>query len=385
MQTKTNVFLDFDNTQFDGHLHNSLAQFIRQYEDNDINGLTRKQLERELMNIGPLSEGSKQAVKDALELSLTMDRGRAKGNPKHKAHSFEFFDGKGLNEFVGKSKGQGVDVVVLTASMYPNAIKAVYAMSGLTELKDISIISVPINSDRIKMAQDKNTEIQKYEENQRVRNQDLHTVHNIFVDDSKENIQVFRNSSNPATNTGILVPNGIVLKDLTTAVEKTLSGKQEYVSKGVSSSAPEVPPRTPVVPPKAKTDKASAHDYTENQDTEEGLYAYRDAAGELHSSKHKYKENVVLNDKNDIKGNLSKFTETQNKPQMTREQGGKSQASQAKGMDRSQVAPPLPPKAKTDQAPAVPPRGKVDQAPPVPPRAKADQAPPVPARAQRMR
>lgn len=360
MKTKTNVFLDFDNTQFDGHLHNSMNSFISNYSNNDIPGLSKKQLMKELMGTGPLSEGSKQAVQDALELSLTLDRGRAKGNPKHKAHTFEFFDGKGLNEFVGKSKNQGVDVVVLTASMYPNAIKAVYEMNGLTHLKDISIISVPITN-RAQMAQDKNTEIQKYEENQRLRNKELHTVHNIFVDDSKENIQVFRNSSNPATNTGILVPNGIVLKELTTAVEKTLSGKQESVSKGVSSSAPEVPPRT-------KTDKAPAHDYTENQDTEEGLYAYRDAAGELHSSKHKYKENVVLNDKNNMKGNLSKFTETQNKPQMIREQGGRSHGAQAKGMDN-------------EVAPAIPARSP--KAPPIPPRAKVEQAPPVPARPQR--
>lgn len=364
MKTKTNVFLDFDNTQFDGHLHNSMNSFISNYSNNDIPGLSKKQLMKELMGTGPLSEGSKQAVQDALELSLTLDRGRAKGNPKHKAHTFEFFDAKGLNEFVGKSKNQSVDVVVLTASMYPNAIKAVYEMNGLTHLKDISIISVPITN-RAQMAQDKNTEIQKYEENQRLRNKELHTVHNIFVDDSKENIQVFKKSSNPATNTGILVPNGIVLKELITAVEKTLSGKQESVSKGVSSSAPEVPPRT-------KTDKASVHDYTEDQDTEEGLYAYRDAAGELHSSKNKYKENVVLNDKNNMKGNLSKFTETQNKPQLIREQGARSQASHAKGMDNPQVAPPLPPRSP-----------KADQAPPVPPRAKAEQAPPVPARTQR--
>lgn len=360
MKTKTNVFLDFDNTQFDGHLHNSMNSFISNYSNNDIPGLTKKQLMKELMGTGPISEGSKQAVQDALEFSLAVDRGRAKGNPKHKAHTFDFFDAKGLNEFAAKSKGQGVDVVVLTASMYPNAIKAVYEMNGLTHLKDISIISVPINSNRTIMAQDKNTEIQKYEENQRLKNKELHTVHNIFVDDSKENIKVFNESRNP-NNTGILAPNGIDLKKLNTAVEKTLSGKQEFVSKGVSSN-----------------------DNTENQDIEEGLYAYRDAAGELHSSKHKYKENVVSTDKKDLKGNLSKFTETQNKPQMIREQGARSQASHAKGMDNPQVAPPLPPRSpKADQAPAVPPRAKAGQAPPVPPRAKAEQVPPVPARTQR--
>lgn len=360
MKTKTNVFLDFDNTQFDGHLHNSMNSFISNYSNNDIPGLTKKQLMKELMGTGPLSEGSKQAVQDALELSLVLDKGRAKGNPKHKAHTFDFFDGKGLNEFAAKSKGQGVDVVVLTASMYPNAIKAVYEMNGLTHLNDISIISVPINSNRTIMAQDKNTEIQKYEENQRLKNRDLHTVHNIFVDDSKENIKVFNESRNP-NNTGILAPDGIDLKKLTAAVEKTLSGKQESFAKGVNS-----------------------HDHTENQDTEEGLYAYRDAAGELHSSKHKYKENVVLNDKTDMKANLSKFTETQNKPQMIREQGGRSHGAQAKGIN-NEVAPAIPARDYTPKTPAVTPRSPKAEAkvPALPPRAKVEQAPPVPARPQR--
>lgn len=360
MKTKTNVFLDFDNTQFDGHLHNTMIRYTGEYEDHDIPGLTKKQLMKELMATGPLSEESKQAVQEALADSVKMDALRAKNNPKYKAHTFDFFDAEGLNELAARSKGQGVDVVVLTASMFPNAIKAVYEMNGLTHLKDISIISVPINSNRTKMAQDKNTEIQKYEENQRLRNKDLHTVHNIFVDDSKENIEVFNKNKNP-NNTGILAPNGIDLKKLNTAIEKTLSGKQESVSKGVSS-----------------------YDNTENQTTEEGLYAYRDAAGELHSSKHKYKENVVSTDKKDLKGNLSMFTETQNKPQMIRERGARSQASHAKGLDNLQVAPPLPPRSpKADQAPAVPPRAKAEQAPPVPPRAKTEQAPPVPARTQR--
>ncbi|MDQ1856008.1 hypothetical protein [Chryseobacterium sp. WLY505] len=366
MKTKTNVFLDFDNTQFDGHLHNTMIRYTGEYEDHDIPGLTKKQLMKELMGTGPLSEESKQAVQEALADSAKIDVLKAKNNPKYKAHTFDFFDAEGLNELAGKSKGQGVDVVVLTASMFPNAIKAVYEMNGLTHLKDISIISVPINTNRTKMAEDKNTEIQKYEENQRLKDKELHTVHNIFVDDSKENIQVFTKSRNPATNIGILTPDGIgkVMKSLEKEIENTLekkSGKQESVSAKVN-------PRESV----------------ENQNTEEeeGLYAYRDNKGELHSSKHKYKENVFSTGKNDMRGNLSMFTETQNQPQRNREQGLRAQASHSKGMDNIQVAPALPPRSpKVDpNAPALPPKGKVDQAPPVPSRTKANQAPAIPPR-----
>ena len=385
MKTKTNVFLDFDNTQFDGHLHNAMNTFTGQYEDHDIPGLTKNQLKRELMGTGPISPESKQAVQQALEDAAKMDSLRAKNNSKYKAHTFGFFDAEGLNEFAKKSKEQGVDVVVLTASMFPNAIKAVYEMNGLTHLKDISIISVPINRSREVMAESKNKEIQEYEKEQRSRIKGLETVHNIFVDDTEINIKVFNKSENP-NNIGLFTPNGINIKDLQEKVEKTLTGKQKSVS-----------------------EKVNPRESMENQNTEEkeGLYAYFDNKGELHSSKskykeksnskdasygkdevygsysreeglktsdHKYKEKVVSTDKNDMKGNLSKFTETQNQPQRNREQGVRAQASHAKGMDNPQVAPALPPRSP-----------KVDQAPPVPPRAKVDQAPPVPPRTQKMR
>ncbi|WP_426479207.1 hypothetical protein ACP3T3_07075 [Chryseobacterium sp. CBSDS_008] len=212
MKTKTNVFLDFNNTQFDGHLHNSVMSFIEEYKDNNIAGLAKDQLMRELMAKDPLTPESKLAVQQAL-----MD------SKKKSNKTFDFFDAKGLNEFVKKSKDQYVDVIVLTASSFPNAIKAVYELKGLTHLKDISMISVPIQYGVAVMAESKSAEIQQYEREQRLRIKGLDTVHNIFVDDTKINIDVFKKSSNPATNIGILVTRGINLKQLNGEVDKTLT------------------------------------------------------------------------------------------------------------------------------------------------------------------
>ncbi|BFO68491.1 hypothetical protein [Chryseobacterium sp. KCF3-3] len=169
MRTKTNVFLDFDNTQFDGHLHNAIMKYTNKYQDNDLPGLSKDQLMKELMGKDPLTLSSKYAVQVALinAKNAAKEEAEKTGKPEK---TFNFFDAKGLNEFVKKSKNQGVDVVVLTASLFPGAIKAVYETRGLTELNDIPMIAVPISKDRIVMAKSKDAEIKKYEKAQKIKN-----------------------------------------------------------------------------------------------------------------------------------------------------------------------------------------------------------------------
>lgn len=212
MKTKTNVFLDFNYTQFDGHLHNSVMRFTDGYKDNNIAGLAKDQLMRELMGKDPLTTESKLAVHQALIDS------KKKSNK-----TFDFFDAKGLNEFAKESKDKNVDIIVLTASDFPNAIKAVYELKGLTHLKDVSVISVPVHYGRTVMAESKTKEIQQYEREQRSGIKGLDTVYNIFVDDTKINIDVFKKNSNPATNIGILAVRGINVKQLNSVVSKTLT------------------------------------------------------------------------------------------------------------------------------------------------------------------
>ncbi|MEJ5049354.1 hypothetical protein WH221_05910 [Chryseobacterium culicis] len=331
MKRKTNVFLDFGNTQFDGHLHNIVSKFRNGYKDNTIPGLAKDQLMRELTGKDPLTPESKWAVQQALM--------EAKQKSEKSDKTFDFFDAKGLNEFVKKSKAQEVDVIVLTASSFPNAIRAIYEIKGLTQLKDISMISVPIHSNRTVMAESKNTEIQRYEKEQKSRIKGLDTVHNIFVDDTKINIEVFQKSKNPATNIGILATRGIDLKQLNNEVDRTLTHLNTI---GKPKPQSEIEPIYENVNP-LKVE--------ENQDIEEDLYGSYDVTGELKSSKHKYREEVVSTEKNnsksasyansevkDMKLNLSRFTEPKNQRQREVKQGVRSPASNAQGIDRPQVA-----------------------------------------------
>lgn len=324
MKTKTNVFLDFDNTQFDGHLHNTMMKYFYK-SDNILHELqkvepelTKDQLIKELKGEAPLTPTSKYAVQLALKSAKNdvikeNEKLKAEGKREKPVHTFDFFDGKGLNELVKERKGQGVDVAILTASMFPGAIKAINQIKGLTQLNDIPMIVVPIVStgkpkeDKLKMAQYKNKEIQKYEKAQRASIEGLIDVKNIFVDDSKENIEVFTQSKNP-NNIGMLATKGIDLAELKNAIEKALE-QQAAISK------------------QRGKEKASYVEDDIYANVDQGLYAN---ASELRSSKN----------------DLSKFTETQNKP-------------------------------------AIPPRLSPKPSPKLPPRAKAEQASAAPARAQR--
>ncbi|MDR4951018.1 hypothetical protein REB14_02330 [Chryseobacterium sp. ES2] len=329
MKTKTNVFLDFDNTQFDGHLHNAVMKYTNKYQDNDLPGLTKDQLMKELMGKDPLTPGSRYAVQVALinaknDAKEEAEKSKKAGKPEKSEKTFNFFDAKGLNEFVRKSKNQGVDVVVLTASLFPGAIKAVYETRGLTDLKDIPMIAVPISKDKIVMAKSKDAEIKKYEKAQKSRSKGLSTVHNIFVDDSKENIEVFNKSRNP-DNIGILATKGIDLEKLITEVEKTLI---RQATKPEQSKGKKNPPSV-------------EEGLYANADQGQGIYAnagegiYSNAGEGLYANAHEVRSGKTKID-------FSRFTETQNKPE---------------------VAPKLPPKAPKLPARApkvhseVPPKG----------------------------
>ncbi|MCP1299659.1 hypothetical protein NK356_10810 [Chryseobacterium sp. S0630] len=325
MKKKTNVFLDFDNTQFDGHLHNAIMKYTNKYQDNDLPGLTKDQLMKELMGKDPLTLSSKYAVQVALinAKNAAKEEAEKAGKPEK---TFNFFDAKGLNEFVKKSKNQGVDVVVLTASLFPGAIKAVYETRGLTDLNNVPMIAVPISKDRIVMAKSKDAEIKKYEKAQKSSIEGLSTVHNIFVDDSKENIEVFTKSRNP-NNIGILATKGIDLEKLTTEVEKTLI---QQVAKSEQS--------------KSKKNGSSIKEGL-YANADQGLYANADQSIYANAGESLYANaREVGSGKNKI--DLSRFTETQNKPEVAPKLPPKSPKLPARA-----------PKVVSEAAPALPPKG----------------------------
>ncbi|MDR4894347.1 MULTISPECIES: hypothetical protein [unclassified Chryseobacterium] len=331
-KTKTNVFLDFDNTQFDGHLHNTMMKYF--YNSDDIlhelqkvePELTKDQLIKELKGEAPLTPTSKYAVQLALKSAKNdvikeNEKLKAEGKREKPVHTFDFFEGQSLNKLVKERKEQGVDVAILTASMFPGAIKAINEIKGLIQLNDIPMIVVPIVSNgttqqnKLKMAQYKNTEIQKYERAQRANIEGLIDVKNIFVDDSKENIEVFTKSKNP-NSIGMLAAKGLnkeLMEKLNNAIEKALE-QQAAISKQRS---------------KEKASYVEDDIYANvNQDiyanVDQGLYAN---ASELRSGKN----------------DLSKFTETQNKPAISPKLSPKP-------------SPKLPPRAKAEQASAAPAR-----------------------------
>ncbi|QBA19770.1 hypothetical protein EU348_00770 [Chryseobacterium indologenes] len=321
MKTKTNVFLDFDNTQFDGHLHNTMMRYTNKYQDNDIPGLTKGQLMDELMGKAPITPSSKWAVQTALmnarnDAKETNEKLKAEGKPAKPEHTFDFFEGQSLNKLVKERKEQGVDVAILTASMFPGAIKAINEIKGLTQLNDIPMIVVPIASggtvkeNKLKMAQDKNKEIQKYERAQRASIEGLIDVKNIFVDDSKENIEVFTKSRNP-NSTGMLATKGLnkeLMEKLNNAIEKALE-QQAAISK--------------------QRNKENAS-YVQDD-------IYANVNQDIYANASQFKSS---------KNDLSKFTETQNAPALPPRLSPKS-------------APKLPPKtlkAEANVAPALPPK-----------------------------
>ncbi|WP_426479206.1 hypothetical protein ACP3T3_07070 [Chryseobacterium sp. CBSDS_008] len=307
MKTKTNVFLDFDNTQFDGHLHNTMMKYF--YKSDDIfhklqnvePELTKEQLMKELKGEVPLTATSKYAVQLAL-MSAKNDaeeankKLKAEGKTEKPVHTFDFFDGKRLHELVKERKDQGVDFAILTASMFPGAINAINQIKGLIHLNDIPMIVVPIASNgtakenKLKMAKDKYKEIQKYERAQRTSNEGLIDVQNIFVDDSKENIEVFTKSKNP-NNTGILATEGLgkeLLKQLNNEIDNVL---------------------------KQQAEKSKQHSKESASSIEEGIYAN---ASEFRKESVSKEEDIYANasELRSGKNDLSQFTKTQNKPEV---------------------------------------------------------------------
>ncbi|WP_114820179.1 hypothetical protein [Chryseobacterium sp. KLBC 52] len=166
-------FIDFDYTQFDGHVHSA----IRNYIDSTMNWEIYGQLTNESEEIGMLG---KQAIEKAFE--------QYKESHPASKNTFEFFAGKELDELVGDFKAKGVDFYVLTASAYPKVIKYLYQQNGFKNLENIPILTVSATK-KEQMAIDKNKLIGKIEDEIRKENDQVFSV---FLDDTAENINVFK-------------------------------------------------------------------------------------------------------------------------------------------------------------------------------------------------
>lgn len=200
MPTITNVFLDFDNTQFDGHLHNILSNYVKQYKDNEINGLSAERLKAEFTGERPISSYSEIAI----EMGIYLYKTDAKLNMQKK--KLDFFDAKKLNEVVGVLKREGVNVMVVTSSDYPNAINTLYKIKNLGNLQDIRIIKCSVTPDIQQRAKDK---IEKIAEIEKEFSIEEDRVINFFVDDSEENIKAFNESRNKGNNIGFHASEGM--------------------------------------------------------------------------------------------------------------------------------------------------------------------------------
>ncbi|WP_166925925.1 hypothetical protein [Flavobacterium poyangense] len=219
MQTVTNVFLDFDNTQFEGHFQNALTKYLNNYKDDSIKDLSKERLRAELTGESSISNESEIAILEALrkKIELNEDNG------------FDFFDGKRLNEVVGELKRAGATVMVLTTSSYPNVIRTVYRMNELSNLQSLSILRVPITTSQ-QIAQDKISRIQKLEDELLKGGYDK--VVNFFVDSSKYNIDEFKKGRDLNFNFGIHAKDGMtekVLSDLKRDVIALLALHKETI------------------------------------------------------------------------------------------------------------------------------------------------------------
>ncbi|WP_166925928.1 hypothetical protein [Flavobacterium poyangense] len=200
MDKTINLFLEFDNTQFDGNLHDILANYLNKYKDNQIPDLTKKQLQSELIGENEVTELSKKAIQEAIKNhtrnSILNERD----------HTGDFFDGNRLNEIVGNFQKLGINVIVLTASPH-KAIRALYDMHHLDHLKNLEIKSVPANYSPEMRANSKINIISKLEGEASHNGSDK--IVNFLVDSSKSSIDAFTKNRNPDSNIGMHTPKGL--------------------------------------------------------------------------------------------------------------------------------------------------------------------------------
>ncbi|MCX2681932.1 hypothetical protein OOZ15_18415 [Galbibacter sp. EGI 63066] len=157
----TNLFIDFDHTQVNGHIHNAITRAL---------------------NTGDLPQGfDREEVIEALNSNLELTEGVGRWVDKQIAkNNIEFFDSKLLAEKVKEYSDMGVNTFTLTASGVSSAIRRMYRNAGLGALSE-SI--VPVSHDNVPL--NKANLIRESEiANKMAGNQD---VVSIFVDDSKKN------------------------------------------------------------------------------------------------------------------------------------------------------------------------------------------------------
>ncbi|WP_166925923.1 hypothetical protein [Flavobacterium poyangense] len=202
MPTITNVFLDFDNTQFDGHLHNILSDYLNNYKDDDVYLLSKERLRAELTGEHPITSDSEVAIIKAIGLY----KEKLKLHKQNK--SLDFFDAQKLNEVVGILKKNGVNVMVLTSSDFPNVINSLYRIYNLTSLQGIPIINCAVTPNIQQEANDKIEKITAIEKQLLLENA-ANRVINFFVDDSSEPIRAFNKDRDRSNNFGFNVLRGM--------------------------------------------------------------------------------------------------------------------------------------------------------------------------------
>ncbi len=162
---EANLFLDYDNTQIAGHLHNAVFRALKR---GDLPRGYRNS--NDVINVINENEELPKEVGKWLDVQI-------------KKNGIVFFDLELLAEKVKEYRRLEVDTYVLTASRVPGAISHMYKKEGLGELfPKMRIITVPIEDADIHKA-DVIDELERRKES--TSTEDV-TV-SIFIDDSKKN------------------------------------------------------------------------------------------------------------------------------------------------------------------------------------------------------
>lgn len=211
MENKVNIFLEFNHVQFSADIDTVVENYLRRYDKEKykkdrIEGLSKEQLVEELTGRNPLSSLTKSAVQNAVEM-YNFD------NLVHEGPVVLRGADK-LDKVVGEFKGkENTKFMILTKSRYPNAIKALYEINGIENLKDLQILP---NHEEF---QNKNETIAIIED--KALKEGADKVCNIFIHHDNDEIESFRKDRNPGSNIGIHVTNGVserTIKKLKNAV-----------------------------------------------------------------------------------------------------------------------------------------------------------------------
>ena len=157
----TNLFLDFDNTQVKGNLHNAIASNLK--KKNFPKGYKFSEFIDAINNPQGIPE----------EVKTWLDRVIEKEN-------IEFYDAKLLAEKVKSYKDANIQVHVLSASSFGGAINYMLEKKGLSNLFN-EVITVHHGDG----SQNKTEAIQTREEKAKKEGVSNDLIISIFADDSK--------------------------------------------------------------------------------------------------------------------------------------------------------------------------------------------------------